>query len=118
MIELALTLHNFWSSFGIPVYRTADPRIQTAEMPYIVYNVSQGETLDTTVDYANIYYKSTQQQALFSKCDEIRQAIGRNKVLRFDGGNVVIWQPTFQVREDTDVSTAVYVSYQIDFNMN
>lgn len=117
MKDIAIALHDFWNSFGIQAYRAEDIRIESAEMPYLIYNINEGETFGKISDYINIYFKKTQQEKLFEFADKIRDKIGMSEILHIGNGNIVIYQPTFQQREDSEISTSIYADFQVDYNI-
>lgn len=116
MHEIAQTLWEFWNGFGITAY-PMNGIPDGAELPYIVYNVQQGDTFGNMTDFAKIYYKGKNSEQMFIVADKIKDTIGKGVCLRLSKGNIIIYEPTIQLMEDTDTSLACYLSFSIDYNL-
>lgn len=116
MKEIAKALYDFWNGFIKSYPTNAIP--DNAALPYLVYNVQEGETLGSMTDFINLYYSGNNTLEMFTLADRIRKEINTGKTLKFDGGNIVIYKPDFQLRTDTETSIACYGSFKVDYNLN
>lgn len=99
------TLHDFWSSFGIPAYDTASVP-DDAVMPYITYTALTAPFEITTLLTADIWYRSTAWNGISNKADEIGADVGIGKLISLQDGKQYIYlaqgSPFAQRIYDTD----------------
>lgn len=83
------TLHQFWSSFGIPAYdENSVPN--TVKLPYLTYEVSTGTYNDILSVNTSLWYRDTSWGNITTKGYEIVNTITRGgTLLTYDDG--VIW---------------------------
>lgn len=117
MTNTAQALNQFWNGFGIPAY-TSDTVPDEQELPYIVYNLTETDPLESKSHYAQVFYRSTSNTALLAKVDEILAAFhnsGNSIRLECSGGYVVLRNPTVQML--TDQVPEIRYAY-IDMQLN
>ena len=116
MINTAQALYQFYSSFGIPAY-TTDTVPDDAQLPYITYNLTETEPLQSATHYAQVWYKSTSNAALFAKVDQIKAAIGEGILIPCTGGYVSLRPASPYVQMMTDAVPEIryaYINLQIN----
>lgn len=117
MINTAQTLYQFWSSFGLPAY-TVGTVPDEQQLPYITYSLVETEPLEPSTHYAQVWYRSTSNNALLAKVDEIKAVIGKEGVmLPCEGGLVSIRPASPFVQLMTDAQPEqryAYINMQIN----
>lgn len=94
MTELREALYNFWSGFGLPAY-LQDSVPDDATLPYITYEVVQGDALSSTVLVAHNWHNKAQGGNI--ERGEVMDAIARaipvsGCVLRVGRGYVSLYR--------------------------
>ncbi len=116
MIDLATALYNFWNGFGITAYPNEPP--ETAELPYIVYNVNKGQTLNSATDFVKIFWEGKNTRPMLEVADKINAVVGDGVTIPVgENGNIIIWQAEIQNLPDTDTTSALYLNFTIDYNV-
>lgn len=117
MINTAAALYRFYSGFDLPAY-TVDTVPDDAELPYITYSLVETEWSESGTHYAQVWYRSTSNEEVLRKADEIKSAIGSGLILPCDGGYVVLHpqRPFVQIRTDSNrpENRCAYISLQIN----
>lgn len=91
MKNTAQGLYEFWSSFDIPAYpEYAVP--DTAQLPYITYELTQPNWRDSSPYYARVWYKDTSYTNITEKIDEISNAIGEGIRIVTDDGYIFLFK--------------------------
>lgn len=86
MTSTAKALYKFFSGFGIPAYdENAVP--DSAELPYITYQLVEPRWDDTASITAMVYYKDTSYVAINAMIDKIKAAFPKDGCLRIPAGN-------------------------------
>lgn len=82
-------LHAFWGSFGLTAYdETSVP--DTAQLPYITYEVSSDDFGHPMASSASLWYRSSSWAEITEKEMQIADFIGRGgRMIKYDGG--AIW---------------------------
>lgn len=111
MRDVNATLHEFWSQFGIPAYRSG--RVpDTAELPYITYDVSVGDAMTrSTLVAQNWHHAPGATVAAADVLDMIAKAIPHTgAIVPIDNRGYIVlyrgagdWQSYVQDPEDRDV---------------
>lgn len=113
----AQAIHSFWSSFGWKAYDQSTVP-DDAKMPYITYNVSEGE-IDSYVGlYGNLWDKSTSWEKVELKANEIAQHIVRMNPIKIDNGYLAIHlgEPFAQrLQDEDDTIRRMYLNLQAEF---
>lgn len=113
----AQAIQSFWSSFGLPAYDQFTVP-QDAKMPYITYNVSEGE-IDTYVGlYGSIWSRGTSWEQVEIKAKQIAQYIVRMNPIKIDGGylHINLGNPFAQRLQDEDDNVRrIYLNLQAEF---
>ena len=114
MTDTARALYLFWSGFGLPAYTTMTVP-DDAVLPFITYSLVETEPTDPASHYAQVFYRATDNVGLMAKVDEIKAAIGTGKILRTDGGYVMIRPatPYVQLMAD-DEDRYAYINLQLN----
>ena len=89
MTEVAAALKTFASGFGIPAYMNGsipDP----VKLPYISYPLVEPDWNDKATFYMQVWDRSTSNEFLVSKADEIVKEIGSGITISMDGGYIVL----------------------------
>lgn len=78
--------HSFWSGFGWKAYdETSVP--DTAQMPYITYEVAEGFFDQDVAMTASLWIRSEGWQEIVAKSKQIAEQITRGgKLIKYDGG--------------------------------
>lgn len=117
MINTAQALYEFWSSFGLPAY-TEGTIPDELVLPYITYSLVETEPLEAGTHYAKVYYRSTSNEALLRKVDDILATIGdKGCRINCQGGYVVLRKatPTVQLMDDENPELRfAYINLQIN----
>ena len=114
MTKTAQALYTFFSGFGIPAYAEyAVP--DSAELPYITYQVVEPDWRDEATFSARVWYRDTSFASLNATVDAIRQAVGEGKRLATTGGAVFLFKGTPFVQimpmEGDDTLRVAYVNF-------
>ena len=113
----AQAIHSFWSSFTWKAY-DKDTVPPEAKMPYITYNVSEGE-IDTIVSlYASLWDRGTSWEAVELKAKEIAERIVRMYPIKIDGGylKLSLGTPFAQrLSDEDDQIRRIYINLQAEF---
>lgn len=114
MRDTAAALKKYLSSFGLPAYTIGSVPVNVA-LPYITFPAVEPEWTEKATFYIQIWYRATDNAALFAKADEIRQDIGEGKRIRTGSGIIVIWpeSPAVQLMVDGDVRSA-YMNFSVN----
>ena len=114
MLNTAMTLKTFFSSFDIPAY-TLDSVPENVELPYITYPLVEPELSEQANFYCQVWYRKNNLGALLTKADQIMAAIGTEKKIPMTGGYLVIYPSTPQMQTLTDeYSQSVYINLAIN----
>lgn len=105
-LSKAQALHSFWSSFQLPAYDNNIVLSDTAEMPYITYDV-QTDSIDSVLSMsASLWYRSMSWEDISLKAEEIARYITdmQPPAVAIDGGRMYITkrQPFAQRMSDDD----------------
>lgn len=116
MMATATALNTFFNGFSLPAY-PVNTVPDGVDVPYITFYISQPDWLDKSSGYAQVWYRTKSNTVVYSKADEIVQAIGYGKILELPSnkGFVVIYpeSPKVQLLIDGDTRAAV-----INFSIN
>lgn len=82
-------IHSFWSGFGIPAYDQSTVP-ESAELPYITYDVYEGGYDETVPLSASIWWKSKSWSEITAKLTEVSEKIGTGIYAVYDGGAILI----------------------------
>lgn len=100
-------IHNFWSSFGLKAYDEATVS-ESAQLPYITYNVMTAGLDDTVLLNASLWYRSSSWVDITKKADDISRDIGYSgKILKYDDGALWIVRGTPFAQRMTDEDTTI-----------
>ena len=116
MINTAVALYDFWSSFGLPAY-TTNTVPDEATLPYITYSLVESESLEPATHYAQVWYRDTSNAELLGKVDAIKAAIGTGIRLQCNGGYVVLRPSTPFVQlmaDENPENRYAYINLQIN----
>ena len=114
MINTAMTLKEFFSSFDIPAY--AENNIpDEINLPYITYPLTEPNWNEQDNFHCQIWYKKKHLGELLAKADQVVGAIGEGVILANDAGYVVIYpaEPNIQLLTDDD-SERAYINLMIN----
>ena len=102
-MDKAQAINTFWNSFGIPAYDEQTVP-DTAQMPYMTYELSTDNIGNTVNLSASLWYHSTSWAAITQKAEEIAANIGYGfRLIRTDDGGVYITRGTpFAQRMEAD----------------
>lgn len=89
MIGAAQALYAYYSSFGLPAYNEMSVP-DDATLPYITYNLQQGDFCDPVTHYVQVWDRSYSYSYVAAIADMIVADIGRGKMLPYSGGYVCI----------------------------
>lgn len=82
-------LNSFWSSFGLTAYDEQTVP-DDAQVPYITYETSVGDTDDSLPLTASLWYRSSSWAEITAKMEEISAELGRGgSTVKYDGG--LLW---------------------------
>lgn len=112
-------LHDFWSSFGLTAY-DATSVSDTAQLPYLTYEVSSADFGTTISLTANLWYRSTSWSTITQKEMQIADYIGRGgKIVSYDNGAFWIYKGTpWAIRlsdENDDTIRRIVLNVEIEF---
>ena len=111
---MAKALKTFVGGFDLPAY-TVDSVPDDVEVPYLVYPLKEPEWNQKTTWYIQGWYRSTSNEELTSKADEIIGTIGAGITITTDSGYLVIYPDTPLVQLMTDGD---YRSFYISLAIN
>ena len=102
MLDTAIALQSFFSSFGLPAFPehavpdslSVNNTETPVEPPYITYELREPEPGAKSSLTARVWYIDTDYTAICTKVDEIKAAIGRGVSIHVDGGAVWLWRDT------------------------
>lgn len=80
----------YWASFGIPAYNELTVR-EDAQMPYITYQLVNGEIDGVVNASASLYYRGTSWTQICRKVTEMEPLIDRQ--MPVDGGAMKVRKP-------------------------
>ena len=114
MINTAMSLKEFFSSFGIPAYAENSVPDEVA-LPYITYPLTEPNWREQVSFHCQIWYKKKSLGELLAKADQVVGAIEEGVILENDAGYVVIYpaEPNIQLLTDDD-SQRAYISLSIN----
>ena len=114
MINTAMTLKAFFSSFGLPAY-TLESVPETVSLPYITFPLLEPEWNEQASFYCQVWYPKKHLEELLTKADEIVAAIGTGKTFEQTGGYLVIYPstPLVQVLND-EYTQSAYIMLTIN----
>ena len=118
MYNAAVALKVFFSDFGLPAY-TVGSVPDDVELPYITYSLSVPEWNAKASMYAQVWDRTTSNELIIRKADEIAAAIGQGKIIDCDGGYLAIWPetPLIQIMTDGDYRSA-YINLSVNAYQN
>ncbi|MCI6649127.1 MAG: hypothetical protein MSH24_06315 [Lachnospiraceae bacterium] len=91
MLDVAIALQRFYSSFGIKAYEEHTVP-KNAALPYITYELEEPDWREETTLTANVWYSGTSYKPLYSKVDEISDKIGEGLLWPADGGHLYLYK--------------------------
>ena len=115
MYRAAAALKTFFGGFDLPAYQEGTVP-ENVQLPYITYNLSVREWNQKASLYAQVWDRTTTNEGIIQKADQITQAIWEGKKIPFDGGYLVIWPetPLIQIMTDGDYRYA-YINLSVNF---
>lgn len=118
--EVATALYSFFNDFGIPGYVTNFVPTDAA-MPYITYDLSMGDTFETTPVGVKVWYPGVLPTALFDTVEHIRERIANGLQLPCGNGYLYIYPGTPFAQpaadENPDISV-MYLNINITYDLN
>ena len=114
MRALAKAITEFVRGFDLPAY-TVDSVPDDVSVPYLTFPLKLPEWNQKTTWYIQGWYRTTSNEELTSKADEIISAIGTGITLTTDSGYLVIYPDTPLVQLMTDGD---YRSFYISLSIN
>ena len=114
MKALAKALKTFVGGFGYPAY-TVDTVPDDVSAPYLVYPLKEPEWNQKTTWYIQGWFRTTSNEELTSKADQIIKEIGTGVTITTDSGYLVIYPDTPLVQLMTDGD---YRSFYISLSIN
>ena len=118
MYKAAEALKNFYSGFGLPAFQE-DTVPDDVSLPYISFSLSEPEWNQRASHFVRVWDRTKLNTGIIRKADQITQAIGTRKKIKYDGGYLVIYpeNPKTQIVVDGDTRYA-YINLSINtFNM-
>lgn len=118
MFKAAQALDAFFSGFGWTACQEGTVP-DDEPLPYITYSISIPEWNQKASMYVRVWDRSTSNERIIKKADQITAAIGDGVRLLFDGGYLVIWPetPLIQIQVDEDHRYA-YINLSVNaYNM-
>ena len=114
MRSAAKTLHQFFSGFGLPAY-TNQSVPDDVPVPYLTYPFTEPEWNRKATFYVQGWYRTTSNEELSEKADEIIRAIGTGITIPMDSGYLAIYPdtPLVQIMNNGD-----YRSFYINLSIN
>lgn len=114
MINTAMTLKEFFSSFDIPAYAESSVPDQVA-LPYITYPLTEPSWNEQAYTHCQIWYQKKHLGELLAKADQVVGAISEGVIMKNDAGYVVLYpaEPVIQILTDDD-SQRAYISLLIN----
>lgn len=87
LMNKAQAIHKFWSSFGLPAFDpNTVPDNETAQMPYITYEMKSDNIGNEVALNASLWYRSTSWEEITLKSEEIAAEIQKISPVKIDGG--------------------------------
>ena len=114
MINTAMSLKEFFSSFDIPAY--AENSVPDAvTLPYITYPLIEPSWNEQAMTHCQIWYQQKHLGELLAKTDQVLGAIQEGITLENDSGYVVLYpaEPNVQTLTDED-SQRAYINLIIN----
>ena len=99
MYKAAEALKNFYSGFGLPAYQEGSVP-DDVSLPYISYSLSVPEWNQKASHYVRVWDRTKSNTGIIRKADQITQAIGTRKKIRFDGGYLIIYPETPLIQDE------------------
>lgn len=114
MRATAKALTEFARSFGLPAYLVGTVP-DDITLPYITYPLSDPEWNQKATFYIQGWYRSTANDEMMAKADQIVSEIGTGITVHMDGGYLVIYpeSPVVQILVDGDLR-----SFYINLSIN
>ena len=118
MTDVHQALYKFWSSFGIPAYLSGHVP-DNASLPYITFEVGDGEPFSSTFLVAIVWTKDNATRAGY--LDKIAEAISADgSTIALDNGMLAIYRNSggfMSYYDDPEDKTILggRVSYQVNF---
>lgn len=105
-------LNAFFSSFSIPAY-TSKTVPDKVELPYIAYGLTIPEWRESRSLYAIVWDRTSSNEWIVNKADEIISAIGDGLLIDFDGGHMVIRYESSDLMIDEDCR-GIYINLTLN----
>lgn len=114
MASTAKALNSFFNGFSIPAYMNNSVP-EEAPVRHITYPMNDPEWDQKTTLYCEVWDRSTSNEYIISKADEICREIGTGIILSCDGGymRIHLENPVVQIRVNGN-----YRSAYINMSMN
>ena len=114
MLNTAMTLKTFFSSFSLPAY-TLESVPDTVTLPYITFPLIEPEWNEQANFYCQVWYPKKKLEELLIKADQIVAAIGTMKKFEQNGGYLVLYPstPLIQILSDEETQSA-YINLSIN----
>ena len=104
MKQVAAQLKLFFSEFGLPAYTRMNVPDEV-ELPYIAYDLIDPRWDQQGNMNCQVYYPKNQVDALLTKADEIKAAIGYGIQITLSDGYIMLYLGTPQGQQVTDEMT-------------
>lgn len=101
MLDTALALQTFFSSFGIPafvqgkvpefLYNAETQKEEAVNLPYITYELREPAPGQNCHLMAHVWYRGNSVEAISRKVDDIKNGIGGGVSIPVPGGAVYLW---------------------------
>ena len=101
MRAVAKTIKTYLEGFGLPAYSLRSVP-KDVNPPYLVFPVNLPEWNQKATFYIQGWYRTTSNEELFTKADEIIADIGVGKTIPMPGGYLVIYPESPLVQLDVD----------------
>ena len=116
-MDKAQAIHSFWSSFELPAYEE-NTVPEDAVMPYITYNVSEGEIDNYVGLYGSVWYYGTSWEQAEAKAKRIKLYVVRMNPIKIDEGylHISLGTPASQhLQDEDDMVRRIYINLQAEF---
>ena len=118
----AQSLHQFWSSFGIPAY-SAETVPDKAVMPYITYEVGTDSFENSVLMTASLWFHSYSWTEISDLAEQISERIVTMypPTIEIDGGRLWIVKGTpfaQRISDDDDAIRRIVLSIEAEFFTN
>lgn len=118
----AQSLHQFWSSFGIPAY-SQETVPDKAVMPYLTYEVMTDSFEGSLQMVASLWWRSYSWTEISEKAEEIAEHIAtmHPPTIEVDGGRLWIVKGTpfaQRMSDDDDAIRRIVLSIEAEFFTN